>query len=178
MGALAERLIAFLDAAGDAASVRVASAKGSTPREAGTWMLVSRDSIFGTIGGGQLEYMAIDKARSMLSRKNEQSTLLDIPLGPEIGQCCGGRVQLVVDHVDAESRAKLIADAEAESAALPDVYVFGSGHVGHALAAGARTVPDFLIGAHAMMQCDALITRDAGFYRDYFKGLKLIVPKA
>ncbi len=42
----------------------------------------------------------------------------------------------------------------------------------------SRTVADFLIGAHAMMQCDALITRDDGFYRDYFKGLKLIVPKA
>ena len=41
-----------------------------------------------------------------------------------------------------------------------------------------RTVADFLIGAHAMMQCDALITRDAGFYRDYFKGLKVIVPTA
>jgi predicted nucleic acid-binding protein len=41
-----------------------------------------------------------------------------------------------------------------------------------------RTVADFLIGAHAMMQCDALITRDAGFYRDYFKGLKVIVPAA
>jgi predicted nucleic acid-binding protein len=41
-----------------------------------------------------------------------------------------------------------------------------------------RTVPDFLIGAHALMQCTALITRDAGFYRDYFKGLKVIVPKA
>ena len=41
-----------------------------------------------------------------------------------------------------------------------------------------RTVADFLIGAHAMMQCNALITRDAGFYRDYFKGLKLIVPQA
>ena len=39
-----------------------------------------------------------------------------------------------------------------------------------------RTVADFLIGAHAMMQCDALITRDAGFYRDYFKGLRIIVP--
>jgi predicted nucleic acid-binding protein len=41
-----------------------------------------------------------------------------------------------------------------------------------------RVVADFLIGAHAMMQCDALITRDASFYRDYFKGLKVIVPKA
>lgn len=39
-----------------------------------------------------------------------------------------------------------------------------------------RTVPDFLIGAHALLQCDGLITRDAGFYRDYFKGLKLVVP--
>ena len=41
-----------------------------------------------------------------------------------------------------------------------------------------RSVPDFLIGAHALLQCDALITRDAGFFRDYFKGLKVIVPKA
>lgn len=40
----------------------------------------------------------------------------------------------------------------------------------------SRTVADFLIGSHAMMQCDALITRDAGFYRDYFKGLRIIVP--
>ena len=41
-----------------------------------------------------------------------------------------------------------------------------------------RTIPDFLVGAHALLQCDALITFDAGFFRDYFKGLKLIVPKA
>ena len=40
-----------------------------------------------------------------------------------------------------------------------------------------RTVPDFLIGAHALLQCSGLITRDAGFFRDYFKGLKVIVPK-
>jgi len=41
-----------------------------------------------------------------------------------------------------------------------------------------RTVPDFIVGAHAMLQCTGLITRDAGFFRDYFKGLKVIVPKA
>lgn len=43
--------------------------------------------------------------------------------------------------------------------------------------ASPRTVPDFLIGAHALLQCTGLITRDAGFFRDYFKGLKVIVPK-
>lgn len=41
-----------------------------------------------------------------------------------------------------------------------------------------RTIPDFLVGAHALLQCTALITRDAGFFRDYFKGLKVIVPTA
>ena len=39
-----------------------------------------------------------------------------------------------------------------------------------------RAVPDFLIGAHALLQCSGLITHDDRFYRDYFKGLKLIVP--
>jgi predicted nucleic acid-binding protein len=41
-----------------------------------------------------------------------------------------------------------------------------------------RPLADFLVGAHALLQCDALITHDAAFHRDYFKGLKLIVPKA
>ncbi len=40
-----------------------------------------------------------------------------------------------------------------------------------------RTIPDFLVGAHALLQCHALITFDAGFFRDYFKGLKVIVPQ-
>jgi predicted nucleic acid-binding protein len=43
--------------------------------------------------------------------------------------------------------------------------------------AADRTSRDFIVGAHALLQCSALITRDAGFFRDYFKGLKVIVPK-
>ena len=50
--------------------------------------------------------------------------------------------------------------------------------LGQTSAAPQRTVPDFIVGAHALIQCSALITRDAGFFRDYFKGLKVIVPKA
>jgi predicted nucleic acid-binding protein len=39
-----------------------------------------------------------------------------------------------------------------------------------------RIISDFLVGAHALLQCNALITRDKGFFRDYFKGLKIINP--
>ena len=44
-------------------------------------------------------------------------------------------------------------------------------------AGDTRRIDDFMVGAHALLQCDALITFDAGFHRDYFKGLKLVVPK-
>ncbi|MBX3530458.1 MAG: xanthine dehydrogenase accessory protein XdhC [Rhizobiaceae bacterium] len=133
-------LRAFLDASPALALVEVTKALGSTPREAGAWMLVSPGRIFGTIGGGQLEFLAIDKARELIAQ-NVATGALDIPLGPEIGQCCGGRVELAITLVDVTRRAELLARAETEAAARPHVYLFGGGHVGHALASYFALLP-------------------------------------
>lgn len=204
-----QSLKAFLADAGRVVLVEVAGTKGSTPREKGAFMLVSGAASFGTIGGGQLEYMAIDKARQMLfspleggeersangrekandlafsatnvrshsegqaakrpegvvsegiarasstaaatppdgfaaalpSRGRDVSATLDIPLGPEIGQCCGGRVEVSIRLVAAALAQELIAAAEAEEAQLPHVYIFGGGHVGQALASAVALLP-------------------------------------
>jgi xanthine dehydrogenase accessory factor len=133
-------LTAFLSASPALALVKVAQALGSTPREAGAWMLVSPAKTFGTIGGGQLEFLAIDKARELIA-ENVATGTLDIPLGPEIGQCCGGRVELAIALVDEAKRAELLTRADAEAAARPHVYLFGGGHVGHALASYFALLP-------------------------------------
>jgi xanthine dehydrogenase accessory factor len=133
-------LRAFLDAAPAAALVEVTEAKGSTPREKGAWMLVSPASILSTIGGGQLEFIAIAKAREMLS-SGEVDALLDIPLGPEIGQCCGGRVGLAIRRVGEQWRAELEQRARKQDTDRPLVLIFGGGHVGHALAAALALLP-------------------------------------
>jgi xanthine dehydrogenase accessory factor len=139
---LVKSLRDFLGSAPRTAMVEVARAKGSTPREAGAYMLVSRSAIHGTIGGGQLEFMAIDQARQMLAdAKGLHELMLDIPLGPEIGQCCGGRVEVRIRLVDAALETELIRAAEAEDAHLPNVYIFGGGHVGHALASALALLP-------------------------------------
>jgi xanthine dehydrogenase accessory factor len=67
--------------------------------------------------------------------------ILSIPLGPEIGQCCGGRVDLSVRLVDGAIRTELLRRAQAEDAARPHVFVFGGGHVGQALAAAFALLP-------------------------------------
>ncbi len=120
--------------------VEVAGAQGSTPRETDAWMLVSIADAAGTIGGGQLEYMAIDHARQLLRRGTAAARLV-IPLGPEIGQCCGGRVTLALTALDGGLVATLRRRLAAEHAARPQVLIFGAGHVGRALAAALSLVP-------------------------------------
>ncbi len=79
-------------------SVAVASTKGSVPREAGTRMLVTAGEVFGTIGGGHLEFKAIEIARDMLSTGGSRQ-LQRFPLGASLGQCCGGLVNLLFEPV-------------------------------------------------------------------------------
>jgi xanthine dehydrogenase accessory factor len=114
--------------------------RGSSPRNKGAFMLVGVHETLGTIGGGQLEYLAIGRARQAI-RDGLPGDVMDIPLGPEIGQCCGGRVEVSLKRVDNFKAEQLIAGLEAERAAWPHVYMFGAGHVGHALAKALALLP-------------------------------------
>ncbi len=133
-------LNAFLAAHPAAVVAELTAVRGSSPREAGAFMVVSALEQIGTIGGGALEYMVIDRARQVL-RSGEAGDALDIPLGPEIGQCCGGRVDVALKLVTPDLAAALVARLEAESAARPHVFVFGAGHVGRALVNALLLLP-------------------------------------
>ena len=73
--------------------VEVLAHKGSVPREAGTRMLVAADEVIGTIGGGHLELKAIADARALLGH-GSAGQVQHIALGPSLGQCCGGALDL------------------------------------------------------------------------------------
>lgn len=138
--ALARTLRLLLDAGVPVAEVVVASARGSTPREAGARMLVTADAIHGTIGGGRLEWAAIERARRLLAG-GEPEAALDLPLGPEVGQCCGGWVRLTIRRADRATLAALEEAESVEAAGQPVVLLFGAGHVGREVARALAPLP-------------------------------------
>jgi xanthine dehydrogenase accessory factor len=91
------------------ALVTVVEAKGSTPREAGAKMLVRHHDIVGSVGGGQLELLAIDAARRMMADASARLALVQHSLGPDLGQCCGGAVRLLLEPLSARDRPWLEA---------------------------------------------------------------------
>jgi xanthine dehydrogenase accessory factor len=116
------------------------SVRGSSPREQGAFMVIAPDALVGTIGGGALEYMVIARARQAM-RDGLPPGVMDVPLGPEIGQCCGGRVLVSLRVVDTAVAERLIARLRTAGALLPHVYLFGFGHVGKALARALAALP-------------------------------------
>jgi xanthine dehydrogenase accessory factor len=92
-------------------------------------MAVLADHLVGTIGGGHLEFQAIAEARARLAGQSGPD-LLRYPLGPSLGQCCGGVVHLRLEPVAAADADRLRAEL---TPVHPPVALFGGGHVGHAL---------------------------------------------
>jgi xanthine dehydrogenase accessory factor len=133
-------LTPFLTAYPAAVVAELTSVRGSSPREQGTFMLIAPEALIGTIGGGALEYMVIARARQAM-RDGLPPGMMDVPLGPEIGQCCGGRVMVSLRVVTPADADGLIARLREGEAALPHVYLFGAGHVGKALARALVALP-------------------------------------
>jgi len=104
--------------------VRIVHVDGSAPRDPGAHMLVYDSAVVGTIGGGRLEFDAVARAREVLG--GGPDCVVDVALGPEIGQCCGGRVTLDIRRVQSDDGAAV--------GVSQFVYIFGAGHVGRSLA--------------------------------------------
>lgn len=121
--------------------VRVDSTHGSVPRGPGAWMAVFRNSLVGTIGGGHVEFQAINLARERLNGATGASTVR-FALGPSLGQCCGGVMHLRFDVVNVDDLAKVEAWLLSQQhQTRQPVALFGGGHVGRALIGILGTLP-------------------------------------
>jgi len=106
--------------------VTIIEERGSTPRNAGSKMVVSAERIYDTIGGGHLEYKAMEIAREMLASGSQQTRLERFSLGASLGQCCGG-VNVLLFEPMGQPQAQ--------------IAVFGAGHVGRALVPLLASLP-------------------------------------
>ena len=106
--------------------------EGSVPRNLGTFMLITSKYLFGSIGGGQLEYTIIEKAKKILKENiSEKNQILNIPLGPSIGQCCGGFVQVEITKYSNGNQS--LKNEKILISKSDNLYIFGAGHIGQEL---------------------------------------------
>lgn len=111
------RLIELIEAEGAAALVSLVKTEGSSPRGAGARMVVRPSGGFhGSIGGGEMEWRALAEARGALDAGRGAALRRVVTLGPELGQCCGGRVEWRIETFDARDREALASLAAAERA--------------------------------------------------------------
>ena len=114
--------------------VVITQVKGSAPREPGACMLVSRDEVEGTIGGGHLEWEAMRAASELLADVNGPKVRVwTVILGRELSQCCGGSVQLRLERFTRAELPFLRNVAGVVSRGRPILWLYGAGHVGQAL---------------------------------------------
>ena len=104
--------------------VAVVSSKGSVPRTTGAAMLVYKNQIMGSVGGGELEYQAIETAQSGLSQSGFKRSVRSYALGPSLGQCCGGAVNLMFEWYGYDNQPVLTA-LNSEKAAFTEHDIVG-----------------------------------------------------
>ncbi len=117
--------------------VTVLDVRGSVPRGSGTRMLVFADAFAATIGGGHLEFQAIAHARRLLAGETRERQIKHV-LGPSLGQCCGGAVELGFEPVGAQDAERVTALL---TPARQPLALFGGGHVGRALVRTLAPLP-------------------------------------
>jgi len=126
---------AALDAGEPCALVSILAVEGSTPREAGTRMAVTRAGCVGTIGGGNLEFQAVRQARLALDQPAGTWRIQDYPLGPFLNQCCGGRVRLLLERLDT-NHAGWLADVHGRPAYTLETRLYAD-HIERVVTTGA-----------------------------------------
>lgn len=135
-----QKILASLTAHGTAVLVTVISAEGSTPRDVGAWMVVTPQGYHGSIGGGTLEWHAMAEAQALLS-KPATHKIIRKNLGPDLGQCCGGRVALKIESFDESSLILVKQQAQDHVEVLRHLHLWGAGHVGRALVLALAPLP-------------------------------------
>jgi xanthine dehydrogenase accessory factor len=151
-------ILRAVEAQGTCAMVSIVKAEGSVPREEGARMVVTPNGFHGTIGGGTLEWKALAEAQRLLGRPRAVK-MLKQSLGPDLGQCCGGRVSLSIESFNAgdliqvrELAAREAAGSFTMTGRLPaiterfgearrPVLLFGAGHVGRAVMLALAPLP-------------------------------------
>jgi len=112
-----ERLSEFKLKRQPVALITVTKCYGSTPCVLGSRMIITENKeLYGTIGGGKLEFLAIDQAIKAL----DENKIIEsgYTLGPEFEQCCGGKVEFIIEPMNQS----------------PELFLFGAGHIGHEIA--------------------------------------------
>jgi xanthine dehydrogenase accessory factor len=157
--------------------VTLSRVRGSAPREQGACMLVGAAQTRGSIGGGHLEFKAIATARELRARWAAGAAadphVENHALGPALGQCCGGHVELLYEF--------------AASGAIPTpdplfhLQLFGAGHVGRALVRALRPLPctlDWIDEREQAFPPDALASDAAAPWHSSLRVLAVDAPEA
>ena len=114
--------------------IKIIDTKGSVPRNKNVTMVISKNNQYGTIGGGELEYRVTNESIKLLNNSSSIEKIIEFPLGPSLGQCCGGYIKIKLNKYN--NGENLLKKNNLKDEILnhnKNLYIFGAGHVAKAL---------------------------------------------